>query len=100
MTRARKNPPAPGEYCDATYTSVDRQCNDPAVYLVRWAHKETGEQKHANACGGHPGRIIEMHRAEAEFSREQFRVLVWEDIVARHRAKAEAEAAAKAEEAS
>lgn len=99
MTRRRSNPPAPGQYCDATMTRYGGQCNDPAVYIVRWIDEDTGEEKHDNACGGHTNRIMEMRRSRAEFSREQFRCIFWEDAIAYSKAKREAEAAAKAEEA-
>jgi hypothetical protein len=87
----RKNPPAPGEYCDAKKGQYG--CNDPAVWLVFFDDKETGETKHKNACGGHLNRLCDDLTPEAEYHRAMFRVIPWAAAVAAHKEKQAAEAA-------
>ncbi len=85
MSKARKAPPAAGQYCDVPYTTGGYQCHDPAVWLVFYADRETDETKHDNACGAHLNRLLALRRSQVEYSREQFRVLAWEDVVAASR---------------
>ncbi|MFJ4902957.1 hypothetical protein [Streptomyces sp. NPDC088727] len=83
MSRARKNPPAPGEYCDSDSSRGGFKCNDPAVFLVFFADDKTGETKHQNACGAHLGRLVTHLTPGVEYSREMFRVLPWEKVIAK-----------------
>lgn len=84
MTMPRKNPPAPGKYCDATRTRYPAPCNDPAVWIVFYAHKRTGEKKQKNACGGHLNKLLADLVPEAEYSREMFRVIPWATALAEY----------------
>lgn len=93
MTMPRKNPPAPGEFCDATRTRYPGPCSDPAVFIVWWHDKDTGEQHRDNACGAHLGKLVTMRQDQAEFSREMFRVVPWEVAIAESAKKSAPETA-------
>lgn len=93
MTRARSKPPAPGAYCNATTSRYRSQCNDPAVWLVFFVDKATGDPKHQNACGGHLNRLLADLTPLAEYSREMFRVLPWVLVMKQKREEDAAEAA-------
>lgn len=51
MSRALKNPPAPGAFCSATQTTRLYPCHDPAVWLMFFVDKETCKKENRNACG-------------------------------------------------
>jgi hypothetical protein len=87
MSRARNNPPAPGALCSATLTTQPYPCSDPAVWLVFFTDKQTGEKENRNACGAHLNRLLDVLRPQAEYSREMFRVLPWEDVMAAQKAQ-------------
>lgn len=87
MTRRRNNPPAPGQYCDATRTRFPDPCRDPAVWLVFYVDEKTGETVNKSACGGHLNKLCADLTAHASFSREMFRVLPWEAVLAEHKRK-------------
>ncbi|MGW1436780.1 hypothetical protein ACWD7M_16215 [Streptomyces griseus] len=82
MSNRRKNPPAPGVYCDAITSTGGYPCSDPAVFLVFYAAEKTGKEKRESACGAHLGKLVQMRTPVAEFSREMFRVIPWETVMA------------------
>ncbi|MET7363189.1 hypothetical protein ABZS76_32795 [Streptomyces sp. NPDC005562] len=70
-------------------TTQPYPCGDPAVWLVFFMRKETGEKENRNACGAHLNRLLDTLSPLAEFSREMFRVIPWEAVMAAQRAKAD-----------
>lgn len=90
MSRGRKNAPAPGTHCSATLTTAKRACRDPAVWMVLFVEKNSGDQDSAYACAAHLNRVLSVCVPRAMFSNDMFRVLPLETWMRETRARAAA----------